>query len=344
MRYSGCRHAARRPARGAAPDPNRIAIVSKSSEKLDLATRAAWLYYVAGDTQNEIAEKLQVSRPVAQRLVAFAVEKNLIRVRVDHRLADCLDLGAQLSKRYGLAMCEVVPVDADAPDAIDRKLAVAGAQVMERYLNETRPMVIAVSSGRTLKAAVAQIAQIDRPQHRLVSMVGAIAADGSSNRYDVAQYISEKTGSKHFLLPAPLFADSDAERAQWCNHRLYRIVEALSGEADVAFVGIGNIGPHCPLYEDGFITEQERDEMTALGAVAELLGVPIDAQGTQITVSTSARVTSVALATPPKLPTIAFAGGPKKHDAVIAALRGGWLSGLVTDEACARAALAAKAA
>ena len=42
----------------------------KSNEKLDLATRAAWLYYVAGNTQNEIAEKLQVSRPVAQRLVA----------------------------------------------------------------------------------------------------------------------------------------------------------------------------------------------------------------------------------------------------------------------------------
>ena len=31
-------------------------------------------------------------------------------------------------------------------------------------------------------------------------------------------------------------------------------------------------------------------------------------------------------------------------DAVIAALRGGWLSGLVTDETCARAALDAKAA
>lgn len=54
----------------------RIVTVPKSTEKLDLATRAAWLYYVAGNTQNEIAEKLQVSRPVAQRLVAFAVEKN----------------------------------------------------------------------------------------------------------------------------------------------------------------------------------------------------------------------------------------------------------------------------
>src|SRR5690242_7874267 len=87
--------------------PSKKPPVPKSTEKLDLATRAAWLYYVAGNTQNEIAEKLQISRPVAQRLVAFAVEKNLIRVRVDHRIADCLSLAKALSDRYGLAMCEV---------------------------------------------------------------------------------------------------------------------------------------------------------------------------------------------------------------------------------------------
>jgi len=313
--------------------------VSRSNEKLDLATRAAWLYYVAGNTQNEIAEKLQVSRPVAQRLVAFAVEKNLIRVRVDHRLADCLALADELSKRYGLAMCEVVPVDGDSAEEIDRKLAVAGAQVMERYLLEERPMVIAVSSGRTLKAAVDQIAQLERPQHRLVSMVGAIAQDGSSNRYDVALHISEKTGGKHFLLPAPLIADNEAERAQWCNHRLYRIVESLSGEADVAFVGIGNMGLNCPLHEDGFLTSAEVRELMQLGAIAEMLGLPIDANGQRIDSATGRRVTSLWLDSPPKRPTIGFAGGERKRDAVIAALRGGWLSVLVTDEECARAAL-----
>lgn len=311
----------------------------KSSEKLDLATRAAWLYYVAGNTQNEIAEKLQVSRPVAQRLVAFAVEKNLIRVRVDHRLADCLALADRLSKRYGLTVCEVVPVDDDSPEEIDRKLAVAGAQVMERYLTEEKPMVIAVSSGRTLKAAVDQIAQLDRPQHRLVSMVGAIAQDGSSNRYDVALHISEKTGGKHFLLPAPLIADNEAERAQWCNHRLYRIVEGLSGEADVAFVGIGNIGPNCPLHEDGFITSAEVRELTQLGAVAEMLGLPIDASGRRVESPTGRRVTSIRLDSPPLRPTIGFAGGERKRQAVLAALKGGWLSGLVTDELSAQVAL-----
>jgi DNA-binding transcriptional regulator LsrR (DeoR family) len=314
--------------------------VPKSSEKLDLATRAAWLYYVAGNTQNEIAEKLQVSRPVAQRLVAFAVEKNLIRVRVDHQLAECLALADDLSKRYGLSMCEVVPVDNDTQEEIDRKLAVAGAQVMERFLGEEKPMVVAVSSGRTLKAVVDQVGQLERPQHRLVSMVGAIAHDGSSNRYDVALHISEKTGGKYFLLPAPLIADSEAERAQWCNHRLYRIVESLSGEADVAFVGIGNIGPQCPLHEDGFITSDEVAELMQVGAVAELHGLPISADGLRIESPTERRVTSIRPVSPPKRPTIGFACGERKRTAIIAALKGGWLSGLVTDELCARAALA----
>lgn len=44
--------------------------------KLDLAARAAWLYYIASNTQDEIAAKLDVSRQVAQRLVALAVSEN----------------------------------------------------------------------------------------------------------------------------------------------------------------------------------------------------------------------------------------------------------------------------
>ncbi len=75
------------------------------------------------------------------------------------------------------------------------------------------------------------------------------------------------------------------------------------------------------------------------GAIAEMLGLPIDASGARVESPTGARVTSLHLDSPPKRPTIGFAGGERKRDAVIAALKGGWLSGLVTDERCARAAL-----
>ena len=44
-------------------------------KKLEDAARAAWLYYVAKNTQDEIAQKLDVSRQSAQRLIALAVSR-----------------------------------------------------------------------------------------------------------------------------------------------------------------------------------------------------------------------------------------------------------------------------
>ena len=44
--------------------------MSKNDKKLDQAARAAWMYFVAGQTQHDIASALGVSRQVAQRLVA----------------------------------------------------------------------------------------------------------------------------------------------------------------------------------------------------------------------------------------------------------------------------------
>ena len=46
--------------------------------RLDDAARAGWLYYIAGNTQDEIARKLGVSRQTAQRLVSLAVSEKLI--------------------------------------------------------------------------------------------------------------------------------------------------------------------------------------------------------------------------------------------------------------------------
>src|ERR1700719_4662035 len=79
--------------------------------KLDEAARAGWLYYIAGNTQDEIASKLQVSRQTAQRLGSLAVSERLIKVRLDHPIAECLRLAEALKQQFGLALCEVVPAD-----------------------------------------------------------------------------------------------------------------------------------------------------------------------------------------------------------------------------------------
>jgi DNA-binding transcriptional regulator LsrR (DeoR family) len=274
--------------------------------------------------------------------VAFALERGLIKVRVNHKVASCLELAIALRQRYNLAVCDVVPVNDDNADQVLRKIAVAAAQLMESYLNEVKPKIIALGSGQTIKAVVGELNMLARPQHRLLSLVGTIARDGSSNPYDAALQAAEKIGAKCFLIPAPLLADSPEERKQWCHHRLYRIVEELSSQFDVAFVGIGDIRLGCPLHRDGFLTSEEVMELLKAGAVGDNLGWAFNDAGELVRASTQQRVTSIQLRRPPKKPVIAFAGGEHKAAAVLGALRGQWINGLVIDEICARMILASE--
>ena len=59
-------------------------IGDSETTRLDDAARAGWLYYMAGNTQDEIARKLGISRQSAQRLVTLAVTERLIKMRLDH--------------------------------------------------------------------------------------------------------------------------------------------------------------------------------------------------------------------------------------------------------------------
>ncbi len=124
--------------------------------RLDDAARAGWLYYVAGNTQDEIAQKLGVSRQTAQRLVAMSVSEKLIKVRLDHPIAHCMELAARLKERFGLELCEVVPSD---PASTSRNLGIAEAAAadMEQRLKSLHPIVLAIGSGRSLRAAVEQL-------------------------------------------------------------------------------------------------------------------------------------------------------------------------------------------
>ncbi|QKJ87214.1 sugar-binding transcriptional regulator [Paramixta manurensis] len=315
--------------------------MSKHNKKLDQAARAAWMYYVAGETQHDIADKLGVSRQVAQRLVALATEQGLVSVNISHPVAECMTLAEQLKTRFGLSICQVVPSVGLDSAAIHAMIAVAGAEVMAQTLKQTDPQIIAVGSGRTLRATIDELPEFDRPQHSCVSLIGAIASDGSCTRYDVPLWMAEKTQGRYFILPAPLYADSADDRALWCNHRIYRTVTEKAAQADVMFLGVGHVDKGCPLNVDGFITNQQVEELKAQQVVGEMLGHFIGAQGERVPSELDSRLTSVNI-TPQneRRNIIAFSGGKEKHRAITAALKGGWIKGLVTDEESAIAALA----
>ncbi|MGB3203310.1 MAG: sugar-binding transcriptional regulator [Nodosilinea sp.] len=310
----------------------------KRDRKLDLAAHAAWLYYIAGNTQEEIACKLNVSRQAAQRLVALAVSEKLIKFRLDHPLSHCIALAEALRDKFALSLCEVVPNSADSSDPYNG-LGVCAATHLETYLVAKSPSVLAFSSGRTLRAMVDQIPSMAQPQHKIVSIVGNMSHYGLAGRHEVVMHLSDRVGSQTYPVPTPAVATSVEERDLLQTQRSFTAVKALVEQAKVTFVGVSHIAWNAPLHEDGFINEAELTELIELGAVGEIAGWAFDAQGMLLKQGTNTRVAGVPLQQPAQRLVIGIAGGPRKTEAILAALKGRLISGLITDEAVATAIL-----
>lgn len=305
---------------------------------LDDAARAGWLYYVGGLTQDQIAKELGVSRQSAQRLVSRAMAERLIHVRLEHRVSGCLDLEARLTRKYGLRLCRVVPRLAEGIDPV-RAVAPTAAAEMERFLRQSEPLVMALGTGRTLRAAVDELTTMEAEQHKIVSLNGNIAPDGSASFYDVIMRIADKVRAPHFPMPLPVVAESPAEREMFYTLAPIQRVAQLAEAADVTFVGVGQMSDDAPLLKDGFITKAELKAMQAEGAAGEIAGWVYDSDGQYLKGGINPRVGGVRVAAQDERAVIGIAAGPAKVRAIAAALKGRLLNGLITDERTAEALL-----
>ncbi len=64
--------------------------------------RIAWMYYVEGLTQNEIAEKLDIGRVTVVRNINEALKQREVKIWIEGDIAECLDLEKRLRQTFGL--------------------------------------------------------------------------------------------------------------------------------------------------------------------------------------------------------------------------------------------------
>jgi DNA-binding transcriptional regulator LsrR (DeoR family) len=300
-------------------------------ERLDDAGRAGWLYYIAGNTQDEIAKKLGVSRQTAQRLVSLAVTERLIKVRFDHPLGRCLELSRRLKDAYGLDSCEVVPAD---PTSNSETLGIveAAAAEMERYLVSRHPVIVGLGTGRALRAVAEQISPMECPQHKIVSIVGNIAPDGSATVFEVSSRVGDRVGAPHYPMPFPVIAATVHEKNLLVQQKSLRNVMDLAAQADITFVGIGTVDETAALLRDGFVRPDELRAMVKAGAVGEITGWSFDASGKLIDGLVNDRVLSVPVDVPAKRRIIGVAMAAGRFKAIKGAITGKLVNGLITNE------------
>src|SRR5207248_9994437 len=188
-----------------------------------------------------------------------------------------MQLAARLKDLFHLAYCEVVPTAPAAPLAA-AGIAVRAANILETALRTEKPTIVALGTGRAVRAAVERVSPVDCPNHQIVSLVGNISADGSASFFDRVGRLADRTGARHYPMPLPFLMSSEREREQMLRIDSIARVPAVAAKADLRLVGIGQMDQRAQVLLDGFVSREELLEMMRLCAVCEVTGWAFDAQ------------------------------------------------------------------
>ena len=300
-----------------------------------MATRAAWLHYAGGLTQSEVAKRLGLTSLKAHRLITRANQEGLVKVYIDGEVSECVELEIQLSERFNLDYCEVVP-DFDQNDLPLRALGIAGAQFLKREIEQQKTPLIGVGHGRTLAACVDHLPMISSAGSDFVSLLGGFSRKFSANPHDVIHRLADKTGGQAFVMPLPFFANTVEDREILLGQRGIGEVLELAKSSQMKLAGIGSTEPDASLVATGMIERREIEEAKKLGGVGELFGHFFDKAGEPVETALSNRTMALPLDDLRGSRIVAVAGGKMKTRAIRSALRSRFLSGLITDERSAR--------
>jgi dihydroxyacetone kinase-like protein len=300
---------------------------------------ASWLYFQDGLTQHEIAGVMGVSRATVNSYLAEARGRGIVRVSIDPARLRAIELAQALKKRFGLTDCVVIP-NGNGERPLVRRLGEAGAGALRSLLKPGDALGAAWS--RTILALADFAGPPSLPDLSVVQMSGSTAAGFDVTPELCAARLAAALGARCINLTAPAVVTNPAVRTLLLDEPIVRERLNLIRRVDILLFGIGTTRRDSLIFASGLVDAVSARHYMARRATASIAGRFMDEAGHPLHGPLDERMIGFALEDLPRIKTrIAVAGGLEKVPAILACLRGGHATVLVTDEAAARGVLAA---
>jgi len=314
-----------------------IMIMPDDHELRAVLTRVAWLYYMEQLSQQEIADRLRLSRVKVTRLLQRARDENIVEVRIANANAPCLATERELVSRFGLRDAIVVP--ADGGERLRSSLGQATAEYLERILRNGD--VVGVGLGATLSEIAQYINRDYQAQCLVVELVGGLSrTERTINPYDCSWRLAEALGARSEHLQVPALVEDAGIVEVLLRDSVTRAALERAQSCDIALVGIGEL--HSPVRQHmNYVSSQVLEQLAGVGAVGDILLRFFDADGRPVQTSFERQVIGLTLEELQRVPlVIGVAGGAEKVEAIRAGLRGRLIDVVICDQESARAILA----
>jgi len=304
-----------------------------------LLVRIAQMYYRMNLSQEQIGERLGMSRFQVGRLLDRALREEIVRIEIVHPDARLMDLEDALRERFHLSSAVVVDVPVTTSDRAAQELAreaVAGAAV--DYLADLQPSgSIGVSWGRTMLELARQLEPGWTSATEIVQLNGATSRSAQPTRAnEIAERFGTTTGASIRLLAAPAIVGSSELRIALEGDPAVGETLAAARSTSVAVFGLGILTRDSVLVGSGYLTKQDLAELEGAGAVGDVIGRFLKADGGLAIPELDDRTVGLPLAElGGKSVSMGLAAGSGRGPITLAAIRAGCLNVLVADAATA---------
>lgn len=305
-----------------------------------LLSRIVMMYYMEDMSQADIGQALGLSTAKINRLLKQAKNLGYVEVNIHTPYQHILTLEKELELATGLQNAVVVPRIGDNDEATLQAVGKAAAIFFLEHLKNGD--VVSMGGGTSLSAVVEAIHCDEKFDVTIVPASGGVQGRHDTDVNNLVADMATKLGGSGLSLLAPAFTDSPQERYSLLAIRQVREVLDLAAKAQIALVGIGAIRPStASLFRFGSLVPGDVAAVTEnKDAAGEMLMHVLDKNGQAVENSLNQRIVGLELDSLQRIPlSIGVAATKNKVIPIMAAIRGGLIKVLITDDETAKLVL-----
>jgi deoxyribonucleoside regulator len=315
--------------------------MKNNEERDELLAFVAEKYYLGDQKQTEIADMIGLTRSAISRMLTEARDKGIVEIIIHHPFKYDHELAKKLKNTFGLKHVAVVAFSNQPDyDELRKQLGKAGARLLYSLIKPGYK--IGVAWGTTVQATIEAFESSPINNTRVVQLVGVLGSTRHSySAQTLVEHLAQKIGGEGTYLYSPFIVENEKTAASLLEDPAVEQAVSIARECDISLMGIGTTRPeYCSLLKGNHISRQTLETIQGAGAVGDVCALYFDIKGNLAQVDFHQRRIGASLEGIKEIGIrLAVAGNPEKSEAILGAIRGGFINSLVTDNHTAQKVL-----
>ncbi len=238
----------------------------------------AKLYYIDHVKQTEIAEMLGISNMLVSRILKRAETERIVTFQVKSPDKLNWETGNLVKKKYPM-LKEALVVQLEQKENSRQQIGRVAAEYVANLMTENS--ILGVSWGRTICEFAKSLHGTSFPGAKVIQMSGGFLYENDMMMMpsNLVKLVSDRLQCEPVFLNAPLYVPTEETRRVLMQDPICQYVQRLAAKCHITIYGLSSLSESATTMHVGVLTQEDISELQEKGAIGDVMGFFIDANG-----------------------------------------------------------------